>query len=308
MYDPVMRDVVAGAVTRIHVTLQRQTPTLAIPAGAWLRQLAGGQPPADHLLHPQAFPRFLLPYWAEQALTRHITPALQADLAYATANAYYYTCLADQLVAGNGAATSLLPALPFFQAELQQTYRPYFSAGHPFWAHFDQFWRPAAAGQAALLPGREEAQFRQRAAQSVCAGKIPLAALCRWHNQPHLLPRWCAFVDLLGIWHQLHRDVFGWYKDLTRQTETYFLWEARRRTRPGEAPAAWVMREGFDWGVSLLHTRLDELQQLAAGQLDSPAAWYYLARQAEMLAEQAAKVQAGFQNMRRLLPPPPPNA
>lgn len=304
MYDPVMRDVVAGAVTRIHVTLQRQTPTLAIPAGAWLRQLAGGQPPADHLLHPQAFPRFLLPYWAEQALTRHITPALQADLAYATANAYYHTCLADQLVAGNGAATSLLPALPFFQAELQQTYRPYFPAGHPFWAHFDQFWRPAAAGQAALLPGREEAQFRQRAAQSVCAGKIPLAALCRWHNQPHLLPRWCAFVDLLGIWHQLHRDVFGWYKDLTRQTETYFLWEARRRTRPGEAPAAWVMREGFDWGVGLLHTRLDELQQLAAGQLDSPAAWYYLARQAEMLAEQAAKVQAGFQNMRRLLPPP----
>lgn len=304
MYDPVMRDVVAGAVTRIHVTLQRQTPTLAIPAGAWLRQLAGGQPLADHLLHPQAFPRFLLPYWAEQALTRHITPALQADLAYATANAYYHTCLADQLVAGNGAATSLLPALPFFQAELQQTYRPYFPAGHPFWAHFDQFWRPAAAGQAALRPGREEAQFRQRAAQSVSAGKIPLAALCRWHNQPHLLPRWCAFVDLLGIWHQLHRDVFGWYKDLTRQTETYFLWEARRRARPGEAPAAWVMREGFDWGVGLLHTRLDELQQLAAGQLDSPAAWYYLARQAEMLAEQAAKVQAGFQNMRRLLPPP----
>lgn len=304
MYDPAMRDVVAGAVTRIHVTLQRQAPTLAIPAGAWLRQLAGGQPPEDKLLHPQAFPRFLLPYWAEQALTRHITPALQADLAYATANAYYHTCLADQLVAGNGAAASLLPALSFFQAQLQQTYQPYFPAGHPFWSHFDQFWRPAGEEQATLLPGREQARFQQLATQRVCAGKIPLAALCRWHSQPHLLPRWCAFVDLLGIWHQLHRDVFGWYKDLTRRSETYFLWEARRRARPGEAPATWVMREGFDWGVSLLHTRLDELQQLAAGQLDSPAAWYYLARQAEMLSEQAAKVQAGLQNTRRLLPPP----
>ena len=115
-----------------------------------------------------------------------------------------------------------------------------------------------------------------------------------------VLRRLTAFADLLGRWHQFFNDLFSWAKDHAAQTSTWFLSEAGRRAAAGETVSAWVMREGFAWGVALLAHWLDELKDQAARLGSQPLA-AYLATRAALLAEQSAKVEAGFQAMRALM-------
>jgi hypothetical protein len=86
------------------------------------------------------------------------------------------------------------------------------------------------------------ARFQQIAAQKVCAVKIPIAAICYYHQQPELIKPWSIFVDLLGCWHQMSNDLFDWVEDSAHQSKTYFLCEAARQKIPQESLTNWVMR------------------------------------------------------------------
>jgi hypothetical protein len=141
----------------------------------------------------------------------------------------------------------------------------------------------------------DSTQFKNVAAQKVCAVKIPIAAVCHYYDRQDLVTGWNHLADLLGCWHQMLNDLFDWHKDLIHENNTYFLSEARRRVRPGETVAEWVIREGFQWGIQLLDDWMQNLQIMAA-ELHSSGLSSYLrtrkARLAERVAEMITPVQA----------------
>ncbi len=106
-------------------------------------------------------------------------------------------------------------------------------------------------------------------------------------------------MDAYGAWHQMWNDVFDWSKDLRLSTRTYFLGEAERRRRPDEAPAAWVAREGFAWGMAELEAGLAEARALAET-LGSPALLGYLDARGAMLRQARAAVAPGLEALARL--------
>ena len=152
----------------------------------------------------------------------------------------------------------------------------------------------------ASLTDIDETQFRQVAAKKVCAGKIPLAAVCCRYERPELIEPWAHFFDLLGCWHQMFNDLFDWHMDLERQNRTYFLSEAERRKNPDEPIAVWVIREGFEWGIETLQTWMVELRAMAP-QLQNPNLAAYLNQREVMLLEQKEEVAEGLRSLGQIL-------
>ena len=75
-----------------------------------------------------------------------------------------------------------------------------------------------------------------------------------------------AFIDSLGPPHQMLNDLMGWQKDLQHGQATYVLSEAHRLSGEGEGPSGWMVREGFDWGLSLIEEWVDDASEdLAEG-------------------------------------------
>ena len=70
-------------------------------------------------------------------------------------------------------------------------------------------------------------------------------------------------------------DLFDWYDDLERKGCTYLLSEAVRRKSGNESVEAWMMREGFSWGVQCLRDQMLEVRRLAH-KLRCPALVEYL--------------------------------
>ncbi|MGB8700464.1 MAG: hypothetical protein WCD18_13700, partial [Thermosynechococcaceae cyanobacterium] len=133
MYDSALRQAIEQAVTRIDTTMTATAPFMAQRVQKWLQQLSGTHQPADYFLHPVAFPMFLLPWWVEKTLQADPNVPFQTDLAYSTANGYYYIRMIDNLMDGDAdAELGLLPALNFFHTEFQRMYHLYFAAEHPF--------------------------------------------------------------------------------------------------------------------------------------------------------------------------------
>jgi hypothetical protein len=158
----------------------------------------------------------------------------------------------------------------------------------------------------ASLQGSNEALFRQVAAQKVCAARIPVAAVCYRNERPDLIGAWFPVVDLLGCWHQMLNDLLDWRKDMGHHNQTYFLSEAGRRKAEDEPVAAWVIREGFAWGCDLLHAWMAELKERAQ-HLPSADLLAYLEARDALFSEREAQIQAGFQNVARLLAALPRN-
>lgn len=299
MYEPALSRLISAAVSRLQADAAQAAPFLGQQITGWIRQLAGSREPEDYFKHPLAFPALLLPWWLEKSWTDAPDPSMQADLAYSTINGYYYIRLIDNLMDGHATVeTGLLPALSFFHTRFQFIYQTYFQAGHPFWNYFQTVWFESAeaALKDASLARIEAAQFEQIAARKVCAARIPLAALCYRSGRTDLIEPWSRFVDLLGCWHQMLNDLLGWHRDLTRQTNTYFLSEAERRRRPDEPVAGWVTREGFSWALAQLENWMTALQQTTL-ELGSPELVNYLELRQAMLLKQQADVAAGLQHL-----------
>lgn len=303
MYDPQLREMITAAVSRIGAEMAHKAPFMAERVGGWMRGLSGSLQPADYFLHPVAFPMLLLPWWVEKTCRAVPDLPFQSDLAYSTVNGYYYIRLIDNVMDGDASVDlKLLPALNFFHTQFQAAYQPYFPAGHPFWNDLSEVWFRSgeSAMQEASLPDIDQTQFRQIAAQKVCAAKIPVAAVCCRHERPDLKPAWFQLVDRLGCWHQMMNDLFDWHKDMRHQSQTYFLSEAGRNKASGESVAAWVIREGFVWGSDTLQSWMAELEEMAQ-HLQSPDLLAYLEKRETLFLERQAQVMDGFQNMARLL-------
>ena len=179
--------------------------------------------------------------------------------------------------------------------------RPIFHQGMYFGGSMRETWFRSgeAAMHDAMLRDMDATQFKDVAAQKVCAVKIPIAAVCHYYDRQDLITGWNELVDILGCWHQMLNDLFDWRKDLAHQNDTYFLSEARRRLRPAETPAEWVIREGFQWGVELLGDWMKSMQSMAA-ELNSPGLSTYLRTRRALLAERVAEMIAPVQAIQHL--------
>lgn len=303
MYDPQLSRLIGAAIARLQNELTRTMPFSAQLALDWMQRLAGPARPRDYFQHPLAFPALLLPWWLEKKLRDAPDESLQADLVASTINGYYHIRLIDNLMDGNATVElNLLPALNFFHTQFQTPYQRHFEPGHPFWNFFETTWFHAAdvTIQDARLTQIDEAQFQQVAAQKICAAKIPLAGVGYKYRRAEALEPWLQLVDLLGCWHQMHNDLFDWHRDLTRQTRTYFLEQARRHKNASEPVAGWVAREGFAWGISRLNGWMSALERLAR-QLASDDLLAYLRARQIMLQQQSADAAAGLKSLAKII-------
>ena len=228
---------------------------------------------------------------------------LQKSIAYSTANGYYYIRLIDNIMDGdNQEDNNLLTTLNFFHTEFQSSYFQYFPANHRFWIDFKEHWFHSGdcAMQDAILTELNEEQFKQIAAQKVCAVKIPVAAVFYYHDYSDLIQIWCRLIDLIGCWHQMMNDLFDWNKDLMHHTTTYFLSEANRLKNDHETVFDWVAREGFNWGCQVVIIWASELKKMALN-LESQEMFDYFKTREEMFLKRKGDVLKGFESLVQLI-------
>lgn len=307
--NQMLRHDIKKATERLEDTLHEMTPVLAPSVCNWMKRLSGTPQPEDYFLHPEAFPMFLLPYWAEKATGARSARGFRRDLIYSTVNGYYYIRLMDNVMDGDGNANLLLlPAMHIFHLEYIRPYTIHFPPAHVFWEIMRKNWFRSgeAAMHDAMLTDLNATQFRSIAAQKVCAVKIPIAAVCHHYQRPDLIEGWDELVDMLGCWHQLLNDLFDWQKDLAHKNSTYFLSESIRRLRPGETTAEWVIREGLQWGIELLDDWMVSMQAIAV-KLQSPGLRAYLRTRTGLFAERVAALTEPVQAMQRLVAAMHPN-
>jgi hypothetical protein len=300
--EPPLNHLLIAALARLQAEMHRAAPALGGQVWAWMRDLARSPQPEDYFRNPIGFPMLLLPWWLERTIRPEPELAFQSDLVYSTVNGYYYVRLLDNVMDGHATVElQLLPAAAIFHTHFQAAYQRYFDSAHPFWNHFMQVWSHSAevTAQDARLSEMRLEEFQRYASQKVCAVKIPLAAVCYRYDRAELLAPWSRLVDALGAWHQMWNDVFDWSKDLRHGTRTYFLAEAERRKRTNESAAAWVVQEGFDWGMSTLQAWMAEARSLAE-RLNCPDLLAYLDQRAAMLQGQQAEVAEGLRELARL--------
>jgi hypothetical protein len=272
-------------------------------AELWIKSLSGTESPADYFKHPLAFPMLLLPLWMEQTI--HSEPDLdfQADLIYSSINGYYFIRMIDNVMDDHSTVEKkLLPLLGFFHLHFHAVYHAYFSCQHPFWPVFRKISMQSAEStlRDATMTDIDLQQFMAVAGRKVSGGEIPLAAVSFHYACPHVYEQWQVFYHRLGCWHQMYNDVFGWVKDWRNQTPSYFLSEGQRRKAPEQSIAAWVIREGFVWGIGTLETWLGELQRLAE-KLRSDELVAYLQYRQQLMEEQSPRLARAIESLDRLL-------
>ncbi|MBI5030989.1 MAG: hypothetical protein HZB51_10710 [Chloroflexi bacterium] len=301
-YDPTLSDAITNALANIGAALERLMPLSGPFVRDWLKYLAGTNEPADYYHQVPISPMFWFPWFLEKALHPNPDSSFQSDLVYSTINGYYYIRLIDNLTDHHATVElSLLPALGFFHTQFHLPYQKYFVADHPFWNFFATVWFHSAdvTMMDAKMVEQDQTQFRQIAAQKICAIKIPLAAVCYQYGQPALIAPWAQFVDSFGGWHQMYSDLFHWHEDASQATETFFLSEARRRKLAHESVADWVIREGFQWGLDCLNEWMTEVQT-QAHKLDNADLLHYLNYRQTTARAAGAEVIAALQSASKL--------
>lgn len=297
MPDPRYDALIDQAVHRIEQNLLASTPRVAARVAAWMRQLANSDDPADYFKHPRAFAFLLIPWLVENVVNGQPDIAFQSDLAYASANGYYFIRLFDNIMDDDAPLEKqILPATAFFYLEIQKTFQRHFPPDHAFWDIFETAWLQQS--EATILDEGNSllsyAEFKEIVAKKICGAIIPLAAVCHYHGRPNLIAPWTEFLDRLGEWHLMQQDLFDWHKDLAQQKRTYFLSEAEMRRSPEEPIAGWILREGLEWGTETLQAWMEEIITLARG-LSCPPLVHYLEQRQAILIEQMAQMRAGLQ-------------
>jgi hypothetical protein len=282
----------ATAIARLLDAMAALAPSMTGAASAWMNGLAKTGVAADYFQHPLAFPILLLPRWVEEAISPNVDESFQADLTYSSVSGYYFIRMIDNVMDEQSALEMrLLPMTGFFHAEATAIYQHYFEASHPFWNYFSRFNAQSAA--LAIADGISEhirlADFQHIAGKKVVGGKIPIAAVLAQYQHLDALPAWEHFYDKLSCWHQMFNDILSWRKDIEHQSSSYFLSEGERRKAANESLFAWLVREGFTWGLSLLQTWLEDLISLAEN-LGSVNLQRYLQQREALLAAQAKEL------------------
>jgi hypothetical protein len=290
MYEETLVEVTVEAEAHLRDALAQRAPTLFETVDDWLGRLFDGASIADTITRPDAFPMVLIPWWVDGAVgTRD--RRLHRLLASSTMSVYLGVRLIDDLTAADGPGDPrLLPALGLFHLESLEPYRRLFPSGHPFWADLQSIWVETAEGmfEDATLDEIDREAFERVAARKSGAIRIPIAAVCHYRARPDERGRWDQFAAVFGRWHRLHNDILGWRDDLSRDATTYFLSEGRRQ-RP-DAVEAWVVEEGFTWGLGELAQLMRELKSIAAA-LDANETLWYLEERDENVRARAEAIQ-----------------
>ena len=293
---------ITAAFARLNARLAG-TPSLHQRVLAWLERLSPTQDPADYFRQTRTLPIIDFPAWVEEGLAARPDATFQEDLAYSTIVGYCHIRLLDDIMDGDRAGdVSLLPAAGFFHTEFHGAYTRYFGPDHPFWARFTGLWFRAAEATIADagLPAISLSQFREISALKVSPAKIPLIATCLHHGRPDALPAWLDVCERVGCVAQMTDDLFDWQEDLEHAGQsTYFLSEAVRRRVGDEPVTAWILREGFAWGVQTIQSWYHDLGAAAAA-LGSDGLARHLAAEETALTERAARLLPGYRTLASL--------
>ncbi len=302
--DAFVTELVEAGAERLEATLRAGMPGSADRAMTWLRGLTVSGRLADYFLHPTRFPMVRLPVWAIEPEARHHR-ALVADTIYSTMAGYYHIRLLDDVMDRmSEAPLDLLPLAALFHLEFQSAYQPHFPADSPFWAGFRDRWlrladwtvpRPGTAATGPLL---------ERAGATVGAVLIPLRALTLGVGAGGRFDRWEPMVLELARIEQWIDDVVDWQQDLARGQPNLLLAAGTDRVHAGEGPAAWVVREGYRWGLATAQRRLDELAPTARALGSAPLDAFLVSRHRALadLAERTAAGLDGLASLARIFP------
>jgi hypothetical protein len=257
-----MHELIPAATSRLDSRIRQAVPLVEHAAQAWLNSLSRGRPLAEYFAPDWGFPLFQLPQVLEALVTSRSDARFRADLTYSTVNGYLFIRLIDDVADGDrNANPSLLPLSAFFHYEFERPYHDYFDQAHPFWAVFEEHWFNCHSRTIVdqTLTDIDLRLFRSISAQKTCAAKIPLFATGFYYDAPKMAERFCQIAEIFGYYVQLADDLFDWPTDSSNKTETFFLSEARRRSRPQESLTEWAGREGIEWAVGLCQGWLDDL-------------------------------------------------
>jgi hypothetical protein len=281
----------------------RATPELRRRVFDWLERLSPTTDPADYFRQPRTLPILSLPEWVGHGLGAAADDAFYDDLTYSTIAGYCHIRLLDDVMDGDSAADPmLLPAAGFFHAEFQQAYAAYFEPRHAFWEWFASLWFGAiqATIADAKLGTITLEQFQEISALKVSPAKIPVVATCLRHGRPDELPARLALCDRLGCIAQMTDDLFDWQDDLEHSGRTtYFLSEAERRRDRQEPLAAWILREGFAWGVETIQSWYGALRDDARA-CGGDGLARHLDEEAAALTDRAARLMPGYRALATL--------
>ena len=255
-----LEQLVSNAFARFESNLRAALPNTA----PQLLKLMHGDPP---ILHPEvawnsrSFPHYLLPYWLSPARARAVDEQFHTDVLYSTVNGSHLIRLCDNIADNDGSSDfrKAAPCVAYLNSEFAAPYMKYFHTQHEFWPFFQTFWAQQADASAAdsFLQDIDQETFSSISSRKFTATKIPVAAVrFRYRELEASIERWFEFVDLVGKFAQFNNDFFDWSHDAEYGIKTYISSEARRRA-PGESLSAWFLREGFDWGASVLRSSLD---------------------------------------------------
>jgi hypothetical protein len=261
-----LEQLISTAYVRFEANLRAALPKTAPQL---IKFLHGTSPlfQSELVLSPKAFPHYVLPYLLSPAQARAVDTEFQTDILYSTVNGSYSIRLCDNIADSDSPRElrKVVPCVAYFDAEFMRLYMKYFSIHHEFWPLFDNFWaRQAEASSAdSLLNDVDDQKFSLLSSKKFTAAKIPIAAVrFRYDELKDSVEAWYHFVDLLGIFAQFSNDFFDWNHDSLYGITTFISSEARRRA-PGDSLAKWFLREGFDWGVSALRSKFENVKREA---------------------------------------------
>lgn len=297
--DDVLAGLIRRAAERVETGIRRETPGLAPAAFRWIGSLSPSGSLADYFSHTSRFPMLALPWWAtgpdrESRLDFHL------DVVTSTMAGYCYVRLIDDLVDRQpGAMVELLPLTALLHTEFQSGYQRHFPPESPFWPVFRTAWLASADAMVASGTAAAESPegLLERATATIGAVVIPLRAVTLASGRPERFDAWRQMVQELARIEQLIDDVVDWHADYERSLPNILLAEAVRRARPGEVVAAWVMREGYLWGLRAARERIDRALTGPAGALGSEPLVSFLSARAEAVSDLEAQTVKGLSQM-----------
>jgi hypothetical protein len=295
LYDARFRNMVNDACIRIQTELMHRAPFLGEQVCGWMSRLSPTSDASEYFLQPRVFPFLLLPWWAARAFAAEPDREFLVDVVYSTVNGYYYIRLLDNLMDGHGTVElKILPATAFFHTEFQATYQKYFDAVHPFWEIFRSAWFSAsdAVTRESDLDCMDQVEFERVTVVKLAGSRIPLAAVAFRHDAGERLQCWEKFALALARWSQMEDDLFDWHDDLRHGKTSHFLTEAGLH-QGLETVEAWIIREGFQQGITTLQRELDALRHLVPP-LNSPDVVRYLDARETILERLKTSIGAGF--------------
>lgn len=272
--DPILSGLIEGAAMALERTLATGLPSLTVRIEGWRHQLVASGRLADYFDHPSRFPILAIPWWAAGDGPRDL--AFHADIVASTVAGYCYVRLLDDLIDRHPAASvELLPVTALLQTEFQGRYQRHFPADSPFWEVFRTAWY-ASADAMVPPPNADPARLLERATSTIGAVLIPLRAVTLASGDPGRYDGWREVVLELARIEQLLDDVVDWQVDFERGLPNALLGYAARHGATTDAPA-WVVREGYRWGLAQVRGRLNALDG-AVHRLGSPDLAGFVAR------------------------------